>query len=117
MMPVEVTPQVLAELEKDKSRRELLARVTGNPLNEPIVFPAERRTVELSRQTLKLDAEECELLEQMSRALFKKLGIRVTRSTSCSRDRVSAIPPHMRVEALLPVMPSVPELAPKEEAK
>ena len=37
---------MLAEIEKDKSRRDLISRVTGDPraaLNDPIVFPAERK--------------------------------------------------------------------------
>ncbi len=115
MMPVEATPEVLAEMQKDKSRRELLARVTGNPLNEPIVFPAERRIVELSHRTMKLEPEECELLDQMSRSVFKEVGLRVIRRPSCSRDRVSAIAPQLTVEALLPLMPTVPELSPKQQ--
>jgi hypothetical protein len=115
MMPVEATPEVLAEMEKDKSRRELVRRVTGShdAMSEPIVFPAERREVDLSRRTLKLEPEECELLEQMSKSIFKELGIRVVRrSTGCSRDQVSNIPPSLTVEALMPVLPSVPTLSP-----
>lgn len=116
MMPVEVTPEVLAELEKDKSRRELVSRVTGNPaatLNEPIVFPAQRQTVTLSRQTIGIEPEDCELLEQMSTGIFKELGIRVVRrGPRCDRDQISHIPPQLTVEALMPVMPRTPQLAP-----
>ncbi|HEV8331275.1 MAG TPA: hypothetical protein VGQ22_07650, partial [Steroidobacteraceae bacterium] len=68
MFPVEATPAVLAEIDKDKSRRELISRVTGNPLaalNDPIIFPTQRREVELSRSTIRLMPEDCELLEQM----------------------------------------------------
>ena len=38
MMPAQVTPELLKEIEKDKSRRELVSRVTGNPaaaFNDP----------------------------------------------------------------------------------
>lgn len=120
MMPVEVTPEVLAEIKKDKSRRELISRVTGDPtasMNEPIVFPAERRTVTLSRQTLDLHPSECELLEQMSRSVFKELDARVLKRASCGRDRVSHIPPRMTVEALLPALPDVPTLSPAAQGE
>jgi hypothetical protein len=114
MMPVEVTPEVLAELEKDKSRRELVSRVTGNPaagMNEPIVFPAQRQLVTLSRRTIDLEPEECELLEQMSTSVFRQLDIRVVGTgPRCDRDQVSHMPPQVTVEALMPVMPTGPQL-------
>lgn len=111
MMPVEATPAVMAEIHKDRSRRELIARVRGErdaSMLEPIVFPAERRQVTLSRKTLRLEPEECELMEQISRSMFKQLGVRVVRrSTNCGRD-VSHIPPQLVVEALLPALPTLP---------
>jgi hypothetical protein len=117
MMPIEVTPEVLNEVQKDKSRRELVSRVTGNPaagLNDPIVFPAQRQLITLSHHTVGLAPEDCELLEQMSLNLFSRLDIRVVRrGTGCDRDRVSHIPPQVTVEALMPVMPTTPKLAPE----
>ncbi len=106
MAPVPVTPQVLAEMDKDKSRRELISRVTGNPMaamNDPIVFAAQRQAVTLSRKTLKLEPEDCELLEQMSRSVFRELDVRVMRGAlSCGNGR-TMIAPQVTVEALLPV--------------
>lgn len=116
MMPIEVTPEVLAEMERDKSRRELVSRVTGNPaarLSDPIVFQAQRQLITLSRRTVDLQPGECELLEQMSTSVFPKLGVRVVRRGHvCGRDRVSRIPPQVTVQALMPVMPKSPQLAP-----
>lgn len=116
MMPVEVTPEVLEELKRDKSRRELVSKVTGNPnasLDEPIVFPARRQNITLSRRTLDIEPEECELLEQMSTSVFRELGVRVVSGRPrCDRDRISNIPPQLTVEALMPIMPSVPQLSP-----
>jgi hypothetical protein len=121
MMPVEVTSEVLAEVEKDKARRDLVSRVTGNPaasFDDPIVFPAQRQTVTLSRRTIGLEPEECELLQQMSQRIFKKLDMRVIRrGPSCDRDQVSHIPPQLTVEALMPVMPNVPQLLMPEEGE
>lgn len=115
MMPIEVTPEVLEEIRKDKSRRELISRVTGNPaaaLNDPIAFPAQRQLVTLSHRTIELEPAECELLDQISTGIFKQLDIRVVRrSSSCDRDQISRIPPQVTVEALMPVF-SNPQAAP-----
>lgn len=107
MMPVQVTPEILKELDKDKSRRELVSRVTGNPataFNDPVVFEAKRQEVTLSQRTIRLRAEDCELLEQMTTSVFRKLDVKVVRrNTSCgSRDSTSRIPPQIVAEALLP---------------
>jgi hypothetical protein len=120
MLPVEVTPEIMAEMERDKSRRELVSRVTGNAsagLNDPIVFPAERRVVTLSRKTVDLDPEECELIEQISQSVFRKLNMRVVGGRPhCGSERVSNIPLKVEVEALMPVMPEAPQLLPAEGA-
>jgi hypothetical protein len=108
-MPVEMTPDVVAEMKADKSRRELISRVTGNPIarfNDPIPFAAERRVVTLSRKTIGLEPAECELLDQLVTSSFKELDLRVVRrSYSCDRYRVSRIPPMLDVEALVAAPP------------
>lgn len=110
MLPTEVTPEVLAELKKDKSRRELVSRVTGNAaarFNDPVMFHAQWQPVTLSRKTIGIESAECELLEQMSPGVFGQLGMRVVSNpTACSAG--SSLPPQMVVEALMAVpMPSV----------
>lgn len=106
MMPVEATPEVLAELDKDRSRRELLSRVTGNPtamFNEPTVFAAQRQEVTLSRRTIRLEPEDCELLDEMTSSVFRKLNVRVVRRNfTCDPRQFSRIAPQLTVEALLP---------------
>jgi membrane glycosyltransferase len=112
MFPIEATPQVLAEIDKDKSRRDLIARVTGDPaaaLNDPIVFPAERKQVTLSQSTIRLRAEHCELLEQMIPTVFRELGIKVVRrQLSCDRYGRSRFAPKLTAEVLWPVGMPVP---------
>jgi len=116
MMPTVVTPEVLAEMQKDKSRRELVSRVTGNPaagMNDTIVFPAQRREVTLSHRTIRLEPEDCELLEQMSTSIFRELGLRVVSgSAHCDRRELSHMTPQLTVEALMPVMPATPKIEP-----
>jgi hypothetical protein len=105
MLPVPVTPEVLAEIDRDKSRRELVSRVTGNKnvaSNDPIIFPALRQTVTLSRKLIKLEAKDCELLDQMTMSVFRELDIRVVRrGGTCDSNSSTRIAPQMTVEALL----------------
>jgi hypothetical protein len=112
MFPIEATPQVLAEIEKDKSRRDLISRVTGDPaaaLNDPIVFPAERKQLTLPRGTIRLRSEHCELLEQMIPTVFRELGIKVVgRQLGCDRYGRSRRAPKLTVEVLWPVGAPVP---------
>jgi hypothetical protein len=120
MMPVQVTPQILKEIEKDKSRRELVSRVTGNmatAFNDPVIFEARRQEVTLSQRTIKLRAEDCELLEQMSNTVFRKLNVKVIRrSFGCGpRDSVSRMPPQLVAEALLPTGSLLPMPDPEKE--
>lgn len=112
MFPIEATPQVLAEIEKDKSRRDLISRVTGDPaaaLNDPIVFPAERKQLTLSQGTIRLRPEHCELLEQMIPTVFRELGIKVVRKQlGCDRYGRSRLAPKLTVEVLWPVGAPLP---------
>jgi hypothetical protein len=112
MFPIEATPQVLAEIDKDKSRRDLISRVTGDPaaaLNDPIVFPAERKQLTLPRGTIRLRPEHCELLEQMIPTVFRELGIKVVgRQLRCDRYGRSRLAPKLTVEVLWPVGAPVP---------
>lgn len=117
MMPTEVTPEVLAEIDRDKSRRDLVSRVTGNSaatLNDPIVFAAQWQPVTLSRDSIGLQPEECELLDQMSSSVFRQLGVRVvSRSSMCDSNRVSRFAPKATVEALMGIQfgpSSIPQL-------
>lgn len=104
MMPVEVTEEVIEEIKRDKSRRELVSRVTGDPTareDDPILFPARWQSVTLSRESIGLKPEECELLDQMSKSVFKELNVKVTgRSRNCGRSS-SRVSPSLTVEALM----------------
>jgi hypothetical protein len=112
MFPIEATPQVLAEIEKDKSRRDLISRVTGDPavaLNDAIVFPAERKQITLSQGTIRLRSEHCELLEQMIPTVFRELGIKVVgKQLGCDRYGRSRLAPKLTVEVLWPVGAPLP---------
>lgn len=121
MMPVELTPKIHAEIEKDRSRRELVSRVTRNPaasMNDPIVFAARRQDVTLSQKTIKLRAEDCDLLQQMTTQVIRRLDVRVkNQSFSCGPRSSSSIPPQLTVEALLPTGAILPMPDPEKKAK
>ncbi len=113
MMPVVVTADVMAEVDRDKARRELVSRVTGNvgvAMDDPIFFAAERRAVTLSYDTIRIDNIDCELLDQMTQTVFREFDLKVTsQALSCDPSQRSRMRPHLTVEALLPVgftMPS-----------
>jgi hypothetical protein len=107
MMPVPADSKMMKEIDKDKSRRELISRVTGNmnvALNDPILFAATRQQVTLSHETIKLDPEHCELLDQMITHVFRDYDLKTVRkSLSCDSHQRSNIPPSAVIEALLPV--------------
>lgn len=108
-MPVEMTPEVIAELKTDRKRRELLAQVTGDPLplfDDPIPFAAQRQRVTLSRQTIGMEAADCELLDQMVAGALRTLGVSVVqRGHACDRESALHIAPTLVVEALVPLQP------------
>ena len=120
MMPVEVTPQILKEIEKDKSRRDLVSRVTRNPaasMNEPVVFAARREEVTLSQRTIKLRAEDCDLLQQMTTQVIRRLDVKVKhQSFSCGPRTTSRIPPQLTVETLVPTGAFLPMPNPEKKA-
>jgi hypothetical protein len=112
MFPIEATPEVMKEIDKDKSRRDLISRVTGDPaaaLNDPIVFPAERKEITLSQRTLRLRPEHCELLEQMIPSLARQLHFKViSKQLSCDRYGRSEFSPKVTVEVLWPTGAPLP---------
>jgi hypothetical protein len=107
MMPVPADSKVMKEIEKDKARRELISRVTGNmnvAMNDPILFAAKRQEVVLSHDTIKLGPEHCQLLDQMITHVFRDFDMKAThKNLSCDPHQKSNFNPSATVEALLPV--------------
>ena len=108
-LPVEATPEVLAELAKDASTRELVAKVQGKSPDEATAqFPARLRRVEFeSGRTGLSDLQDgdCELMEQLVRNdVFGKLGAKVVDArTHCVPRQVTLGAVRMAVEVLEPV--------------
>ncbi|HEX7011696.1 MAG TPA: hypothetical protein VF161_03075 [Steroidobacteraceae bacterium] len=114
---VEATPEAIAEREKGRSQRELVARVRGER-GEDIEgverFPARWQRVRLSRGELDLGPGDCELIEQMKRHVLSKLGARIVRDElHCSPNLSSLNQPRLEVEVLVGV--PEPDRSPAKE--
>jgi hypothetical protein len=110
-LPVEATPEVLAELAKDASTRELVAKVQGKSPDEATAqFPARPRRVEFVSGGLSfLKDGDCELMEQMRDRVFGPLGVKVIESSlRCVPRQVTIGAIRMTVEVLEPLPPPNP---------
>jgi hypothetical protein len=86
-LPQEATPEVLAQLEKDRSVRELAARAGGKPLpatdEAAARFPATWRVVTFEGTPISdIQDGDCELLEQLIRNVLKPMGVREVAGSS-----------------------------------
>ena len=107
-LPVEATPEVLAEIASGATRRELQARATGRSTPEsdaPAQFAAQTRRDEFrSRPNGAIEDGDCELIEQLRDHLMVPLGVRVVEdSLSCVPRQVSMGAVRLAVEVLQPV--------------
>jgi hypothetical protein len=110
-LPVEATPEVLAELAKDASTRELAAKVQGKSPDEATAqFPARPRRVQFVSGGLSfLKDGDCELMEQMRDRVFGPLGVKVIESSlRCVPRQVTIGAIRMTVEVLEPLPPPNP---------
>lgn len=100
--PVQATPQALAELEKSRSTRELVARLKGERPGEITEqFPAQWRKVSLSRGQLGLEEGDCELIDELKRKVLPQLAIRIVKDEmSCMPYSLTLGQPRLEVEAL-----------------
>jgi hypothetical protein len=102
------TPVPVADLPKTPaptSRDDLLKRlgVPANKLDE--TFPAEWKTVELSRdRKLDLEPGDCELMEGLRDHVLPKLSVKIqTDRVQCIPRQVSLQTPELTVSALVPL--------------
>ena len=115
--PVEATPAALAERDKDKSKRELAARVRGESEDPAALapFPAQWKRVSLSRGAVNLEPGDCELIDEIRRKVLPKLAVRlVENGMQCTPGQVSMSQPQLEVEALV-ALPKPDEKKPEED--
>jgi hypothetical protein len=119
LSPVEATPEVLAEFDKTKSTRELVARVRGDSKDAELAtsqFPAQWKRVSLSRGKLNLEPGDCELIDQLKKKILPKLAIKIVEDdVECVPGRISMTQPRLVVDTLVPMpKPDEPASATKE---
>lgn len=107
-LPVEATPEVLAELASSAAKRELAARATGQAPAEnggTDRFRAIPRRVEfVSRPGGPLEDGDCELIEQLRDQVMVPLGARIIEdSVRCVPRQVRPGAVRLTVEVLQPV--------------
>jgi len=115
VVPIEATPEALAELNKTKSTRDLVARVRGESEKAAEAmkqFPAEWKRVSLTRGQLNVEPGDCELIEQLKKKVLPQLAIRVVDDdVRCSPNQMSLRQPRLVVEVLT-AMPRPDEALP-----
>lgn len=113
--PAEATPETLAELEKTRSTRELVARVRGGEtMDVTAQFPAYWRRVALDRGARTLDSGDCELIDAIKRQVLPQLAVRIVRDNMrCGPYQYSSGPVPLEVEALV-AMPAADAIVKRE---
>jgi hypothetical protein len=108
--PVEATPENVAALTTYSTETQLAARLNKVQLptaNDIDRFPADWRKVELNRtRGVKLDAGDCDLVDELIDQVFPRLPVRVLKKRiSCSQGSVSRMGPTLQVAALMAAPP------------
>jgi hypothetical protein len=117
--PVEATPEAYAERDKNKSTRELAARVRGDKGDPEALaaFPAQWKRVSLSRGKANLEPGDCELIDELRRKVLPKLSVRLVKdNTHCTPHQVTLGQPQLEIEALV-ALPKPDEPKPDEPKK
>jgi hypothetical protein len=96
-LPMEATPELLEKLEKDRARRELAGRASGQPVASADVatvrFPATWRTVKFrDTATSNVDNGDCEMLEQLVEHVLLKMGVREAADSSLNCGAPQQVP-------------------------
>lgn len=106
--PVAATPEALADRDKNKSVRELAQRLRGKKSDHPLdsleEFPAQWRSVSLTRGRLDLQPGDCELIDELQKKVLPKLSVRIVRDdVSCTPNQLTMGQPRLELEALMEV--------------
>jgi hypothetical protein len=107
VVPQRVTSELLAELDEQEGERELLARVRGESVvdNAEAQFAASTRRVTFDDGSRRgrIEAGDCELIEQMRDQVFVPLGFKIVEDKmNCQPNRVQRGSVNLQLEVLEP---------------
>jgi hypothetical protein len=110
VVPQRVTSELLAELDEREGERELLARVRGESVvdNAEAQFAASTRRVTFDDESRRgrIEAGDCELIEQMRDHVFVPLGFKIVEDKmNCQPNRVQRGSVNLQLEVLEPWTP------------
>ncbi|HMN43987.1 MAG TPA: hypothetical protein PKE27_05415 [Povalibacter sp.] len=107
--PVAATEENVAALTGYSSEQRLVARVRGEPLPGAADlerFPASWETISFSRnRSMRLDAGDCELVEQLLRAILPLLSVQIVSNNLRCSPFGNLRPPRLTVLALVAQQP------------
>lgn len=110
-LPAAATPELLARLAADQSKRELVGRVTGKGDQVDAAtaqFPAQRQVVDLQvRRSGNIEYGDCELLEQLLPRVLEPMGVHRTAGTrlNCTPGIAQTGAVELKLETLRPLPP------------
>jgi len=110
VVPQRVTSELLAELDEREGERELIARVRGESVvdNAEAQFAASSRRVTFDDEYRRgrIEAGDCELIEQMRDHVFVPLGFKIVEDKmNCMPNRVQRGSVNLQLEVLEPWTP------------
>jgi hypothetical protein len=114
-LPMEATPELLAEIAKGETKRELIARATGRSeitTEATAQVPARRRQIRFDpTATSRIQPGDCELMQHLRDHVFVPFGIRmVENELDCVPKQITLNNIRLTIEVLEPV--PVPAEAP-----
>lgn len=106
MSPIEATEENIRAIVTFDTEAQLIARLRGIELptaEELPRFPAEWQTISLGQnRELRLDASDCELIEQIRRQLLPRMATRqIPKRLLCVPGRISNRAPRLKLAALV----------------
>jgi hypothetical protein len=101
-VPMELTPALVAVLQQRQGERELISRIEGEPGGGATIkaFPALRQQARLAMSSRDLDDGDCELIAELARQVFPKIGVRAGNTAArCAASQSSSRGAQARLQA------------------
>lgn len=120
-MPMELTPALVAVLQQRQGERELISRIEGESGGGTTInaFPARRRQATLTRSSRDLDDGDCELIAELARQVFPRIGVRTENTAArcaASQSGSRGAQARLQAEALIAIADAAEFAVPLRDA-